>query len=93
MFLLSIQLRRLLAECWVRSTKSWERSSLWISRRRLSLLQSRETRLLRRLVRNRQNQLKVLNHPLMEQSRQREIQELLESQQLQRPQFSPSQLL
>ncbi len=79
--------------CWARSTASCRRSSTRWKIRLLSLLQSRERRLTRRLEKNQLRQLRVLTHPLYQEHQRKEILRLKELQQLEQPQFDLRHLL
>lgn len=59
----------------------------------LKLLQRREHRLLRRLERNQQHQLRVIRHPAYQRHQQRELSRLKATHQLEQPQFDLRHLL
>lgn len=59
----------------------------------MRLLQSRETRLRRRLEKNQQKQVRVIRHPLYQEHLQSLVQRMKENQELPQHQFNLHRLL
>ena len=94
MFPLWIQLKVLARRCSTLSIRSWERSLTAWKRTRLTHLQNRETVLAEQLAMNRHRQVEILNHPLMERSRQQELKAMeMNLQGQHRPRFDLHHLL
>lgn len=83
----------LLAAFLGRSTASWERSSIRWRNHRLKSLQRRERRLLLRLQKNRQRQVRHLQHPLYQRHLQHQAMLLRQSQPQELPPFDLRHLL